>query len=140
MKVPTGGGTPTTLASGQNAMTQRHRRGRHERLLDELMAARHGDEGGHRRRHPHHSRLRAELPRGIAVDATSVYWTNEYSSGTVMKVPTGGGTPTTLASGQSYPQGIAVDATSVYWTNDISGTVMKVPTGGGTPTTLASGR
>ena len=48
-----------------------------------------------------------------------------------MKVGLGGGTPTTLASGQSSPSAITLDATTVYWTNDArlgadDGAVMKV--------------
>jgi hypothetical protein len=60
------------------------------------------------------------------VDATSVYWANHNSAGTVMKVALAGGSPVTLASAQSDPHGIAVDATSVYWINNGDGTVMKV--------------
>jgi hypothetical protein len=53
------------------------------------------------------------------------YWTDD-DAGNVMKLPLGGGTSTTLASGQSGPRRIAVDGTSVYWTNYINGTVMKL--------------
>jgi hypothetical protein len=79
-------------------------------------------------------------PVRIAVNATSVYWTNDTDGGTVMRVPLGGGGAVTLATGQSSPYDIAVDATSVYWTNPGGGTVMSVPLSGGTATTLASGQ
>ncbi len=77
-------------------------------------------------------------PQDIAVDSTSIYWTEAGASGAVKKVPINGGTVTTLASGLNYPTGIAVDSTSVYWAEQ-SGTVKKVPINGGMVTTLASG-
>lgn len=89
------------------------------------------------------------VPQGIAVDGTSVYWANEGTgigpdggtewNGSIMKVPVDGGTPTTLASGQS-PVGIAVDKARVYWANSGQGTIMSLPIEGGTPTVLASGQ
>jgi hypothetical protein len=79
-------------------------------------------------------------PNDIATDGTSVYWTN--SSGTVVKVPKGGGCPVTLASNQIPCWGITLDATNVYFTDENStdgGTVMTVPKGGGCVTALAVG-
>jgi hypothetical protein len=65
------------------------------------------------------------LPQGMATDGTHVYWANYVASGTVMRAPVGGGSPTTLASGVNKPGFVAVDGTSVYWTNAGDGTVMK---------------
>jgi hypothetical protein len=88
--------------------------------------------------------LNQAYAEAIAVDATSVYWTTNT---TVMKVPIGGGTSITLASGQDssgsgnlgIDTGIAVDATSVYWTNLGAGEVRKVPLDGGASVVLATG-
>ena len=90
----------------------------------------------------------ATAPRAVAVDATSVYWTtlgdpNTSVPSTVMSVPIGGGTPTTLVSStQTQIVDVAVDSTSAYFSADNTtasgGAIMKVPVGGGTPVTLAA--
>jgi hypothetical protein len=78
-------------------------------------------------------------PRFIALDESSVYWTDS-TLGVVAKVSKAGGEPVTLASSQSRPLGIAVDDTNVYWANDgpTVGAVMSIPKTGGTPATLAA--
>ena len=59
-------------------------------------------------------------------------------------VPVGGGSVTTLASGQNDPGSLVVDGTHVYWVTtavpSYDGTVNEVPLGGGSVTTLASGQ
>ncbi len=100
-------------------------------------------------------------PSAIAVDSTSVYWTNLGPlgggkaairlPGSVMKVPIGGGAPIELAATQVWPGAIAIDATNVYWTTGSGpspttgadggvegGAVSKVPLDGGTAVTLVS--
>jgi hypothetical protein len=76
---------------------------------------------------------------GLALDSTSLYWTDFNDPGVVMKVGLGGGASTQLATGHVAFE-IAVDATSVYWV-DAGGTgpgsLMKVSKNGGTPQMLA---
>jgi hypothetical protein len=172
MKLPLGGGTPITLASGldfpgdiavdatnvywMNQGTSGRADG-YARLMTvpikggtpTTLASADGMASG-----------------GVAVDATSVYWVYYiyYSdnaapgdnptpyggtagcAGTVLKIPVGGGTPITLASGQFCSGGqVAVDATAVYWVNGglqangyTDGAVMALPLAGGTPIAVAA--
>jgi len=76
-------------------------------------------------------------PRGIANDATTLYWTSEADN-TILTMPIAGGAVMTLASDQHDPYLVAVDATRAYWTNAGDGTIMSVPLAGGTPVLVAS--
>lgn len=76
-----------------------------------------------------------QLPSGIAVDASHVYWTDQWAN-TVVKVPLGGGPPTEIASADN-PGNIVVDATNAYWADRGSGSIMKAPIVVGAATELA---
>ncbi len=134
MKVRSGGGTPTTLATAQSAAALAVDASNVYWANGDGTVMKVPTDGGN----PTALASGQNNPAGIAVDAHSVYWSN-YGDGTVMKVPIEGGTPTTLASGQSSPLAIAIDSTNVYFTNDHGGSVVKVPIGDrGSQTKLAS--
>lgn len=90
-----------------------------------------------------------DTPTGLAVNAASVFFTNNVDSGDVESAPLGGGAPpTVLASGQINPFSITLDENNVYWTNNSASTgggqgsgadsVASIPLDGGAVTQLAT--
>jgi hypothetical protein len=88
-------------------------------------------------------------PAAMVTDGTNLYWTNvgqltpdglaALGTGSVMQVALSGGTPKTLASGQSIPLGLAVSGATVYWaefTLAAPGSINSVPVGGGSLQTI----
>ena len=76
-----------------------------------------------------------DLPLGLAVDQTNLYWVNGGSAlggntGTIMTCTLGSCTPKALAKGQLTPFSVAVDAKAIYWTNyalgNPTGSIMRL--------------
>jgi hypothetical protein len=76
-------------------------------------------------------------PTDIAVSSTHVYWINPGAlSGAVRRVPTGGGTATTVAGNQTAPAHLAIDGSNVYWTYTTG--IRKAPLAGGAVSLVTS--
>ncbi len=81
----------------------------------------------------------------LAADGTNVYCSLPLAPGAVVRVPRGGGSPTTIALGADNGEIIAVDNTNLYWVGGAppigmatQGAVMTMPKAGGPVVTLAA--
>jgi hypothetical protein len=80
--------------------------------------------------------IRAKRPIGLFVDQPCLYWaegdnTNNPVSGRVMRVPLGGGSPQTVADGQSFLRWMnratfATDGQFLYWADINENRIMRL--------------
>jgi hypothetical protein len=76
-------------------------------------------------------------PYGLAVNSTSLFYTEEMA-GTVSVIAIAGGKPTPLSQGQAEPSGLAIDTTEAFWACNNDGNVAGVTFSGNDSTTLAT--
>jgi hypothetical protein len=73
-------------------------------------------------------------PRGVAVDASHVYWTHE--GGPINRANLDGSNPQTIVSGPLISFGVAVDASHLYWADIGAGTINQANLDGTNPQVL----
>ncbi len=77
--------------------------------------------------------------RGLAVDATHVYFAFHDVNGSIQRVPRAGGTIETFAANEPWPLRVLADATHVYWScYQNAGRIRRAPKTGGPAETIAT--
>jgi hypothetical protein len=163
VRIPLGGGTPTTLFSAQEspsaiAVDHENVYWTNAGTFNSATGAYNNDgavlQGALSTTTVSTLAAGQTYPVAIGVDTTHVYWSNAGQfgvsanllpgTGSVASVPIGGTAVTTLASGQDKPGALAVQDPNVYWVNraeadaGTGGSVVEVPAVGGAPHTLTS--
>jgi hypothetical protein len=81
------------------------------------------------------------MPRGIGIDDTNVYWSNEKPSdagpASIVRAALDGTSRTVLETA-SAPKDVFVDADYVFWTDNGAGVVRRRPKSGGASTIIAT--
>ena len=137
LKLPSGGGAPTTVATGFRAPVGPAVDTAGDLFIADLLKGvvvkviANGSQ--------EQIATRLDRPTGVAVDAAGNVFIAEGGN-RVLKLPAGGGEPITVATGLRSPWGVAVnDAGDVFIADTNNSRVVKVPAGGGPQTTLGSG-
>jgi hypothetical protein len=77
------------------------------------------------------------LVRGVAVDPSYVYWSNDYTAPSIQRANLDGSGATTLVGGPASGY-IAVDGSHVYWTGESNDAIGRANLDGSNPTRISS--